>query len=74
MAVYYKHPDTEYKSIDDQRRSFLKNEMDDDAIYKLVPELHEIKKTVLECDSTRNPRINKIELCRQNSNSDYLYM
>ncbi|CAI4036641.1 hypothetical protein SMKI_15G4920 [Saccharomyces mikatae IFO 1815] len=74
MAVYYKHPDTRYKPIDDQRRSFLKNEMDDDAVYELVPELQEMKKAVLECNSSQKPQIKKIELCKQSSNSDYLYM
>ncbi|QHS76439.1 putative flavin adenine dinucleotide transporter SPAR_O04670 [Saccharomyces paradoxus] len=74
MAIYYKHPDTRYKPIDDQRRSFLKNEMDDDAVYELVPELHEMKKAVLECNGIQRPQINKIDLCKQNSNCEYLYM
>lgn len=74
MAIYYKHPDTRYKPIDDQRRSFLKGEMDDDAVYESVPELHEMKKAVLECNGIQKPQINKIDLCKQNSNCEYLYM
>ncbi|EJS41545.1 YOR365C [Saccharomyces arboricola H-6] len=74
MAMYYKNPDTRYKPIDDQRRSFLKNEMNYDAMYELVPELHEMKKAVLECNGTRKPKISKIELCKQSSDSEYLYM
>ncbi|CAI4064966.1 hypothetical protein N7582_002835 [Saccharomyces uvarum] len=74
MAIYYKHPDTRYKPIDDQRRSFLKNEMDEDAAYRLVPELHDMKNAVLECNGTQKPQINKIDLCKHSSNNEYLYM